>query len=296
MSVFSLDPPVWHIVCWLCCYVLLALSHCYLERWLSSRFQNRHRPLFSLLRPKSRSILAPITPVLALATGAFVPLAPNVVIAGRSGPLHLFGGADAGVFIALALSWLNVGFLSWSRRRWQGEDAAIQRVAGLTLCQSLPTLLLVLSVFAIGSAISPYAQVGFRISELIDVQRQWNGMRWIAYLQPVALLLWISCTAPPITDPQTAALIPGCLSVLNYDLLTSALFFGGWQGPFVEQVPWLGLIYSALKVGVLAFLRTWIAASLPASQLRAYSRRIWTWCTPLSALNLFIAVTVVALR
>jgi NADH-quinone oxidoreductase subunit H len=121
-------------------------------------------------------------------------------------------------------------------------------------------------------------------------------MQWIAYLQPVALLLWVNCTAPPTLDPQASARIPGRLQALNYDLLTSALFIGGWQGPFVERVPWLGLVYSALKIGLLAFLRTWIGASLPISRLRVHSRRIWVWCTPLSALNLLITAIYVALR
>jgi NADH:ubiquinone oxidoreductase subunit H len=240
--------------------------------------------------------MASISSVLALLAGAFVPLGPDMVIQGVSGPLHLFGNTDAGVFLLLALFWLNTAFLSLSERQWQDSDHAVRRIAGDALLRSLPTLLVVLSVFTVAGALSPYAGIGFQVASLINLQGGWNGMRWIAFMQPVALVLWIGCTAPSVKGPQAGALVPGRLLALNYDLLTSAIFFGAWQGPVVDQAPWLGIAYSGLKVALVAFLRTWIAVSHPTSHPYTLGRRVWVWCAPLSAFNLLITATIVALR
>jgi NADH:ubiquinone oxidoreductase subunit H len=225
-----------------------------------------------------------------------MPLAPDLTILGHTRQLHLFGDADAGVFLALGLSWLSVAFLSMSGSHWRDRSSTVRWIAGSTLHRSLSMSLIVLGVFAVAGTMSPYARVNFQMSSLIGLQGRWNGMRWFAYLQPVALFLWLGCTLGLPRQPQVSTHLPASLLALNHDLLASALFLGGWQGPLVDQLPWLGIVYTAVKVALLAFLRTWIAASQPGSQVRGLDRQVWLWCTPLSILNLLVTVTIVALR
>jgi NADH-quinone oxidoreductase subunit H len=78
------------------------------------------------------------------------------------------------------------------------------------------------------------------------------------------------------------------VTLLNLALLTSALFLGGWQGPFVGGLGWLGLLYTLLKVLCLTFVQTWVATSVPRVGIGRWMQTAWMVYTPLSALNLMI--------
>lgn len=46
--------------------------------------------------------------------------------------------------------------------------------------------------------------------------------------------------------------------------MATTLFLGGWQGPGVAQMPWLGPVYFVLKVALFLFLYVWLQAHRPA--------------------------------
>ena len=69
------------------------------------------------------------------------------------------------------------------------------------------------------------------------------------------------------------------------------LFFGGWRGPFVDQVPILGPVYFVGKVLALVFLFIWVSASVPRPRYDQLMRFCWTFLFPLALI--FMAITAV---
>jgi NADH-quinone oxidoreductase subunit H len=58
------------------------------------------------------------------------------------------------------------------------------------------------------------------------------------------------------------------VNMFTVSMLATTLFLGGWSGPFVHQVPWLGFFYFFGKVVLFLFFYIWLrrhAAALSAS-------------------------------
>ena len=72
-------------------------------------------------------------------------------------------------------------------------------------------------------------------------------------------------------------------------LLTSSavivtLFLSGWSGPFSEYFGWAWFL---LKIGVLAFMFSWVRATLPRLRIDQLLAFAWKFLLPLSIINLF---------
>ncbi len=76
-------------------------------------------------------------------------------------------------------------------------------------------------------------------------------------------------------------------------LLFAVLFLGGWRGPFVEQVPLLGLVYLFIKTMVVYFLIILVRASVPRFRIDQMMDLNWKVLTPLSILS-FLVTAVIA--
>jgi hypothetical protein len=164
------------------------------------------------------------------------------------------------------------------------------------LARALPVALVALSLSIAGGAIGPPGADGLKLTALIELQGAWYGQRWLALLQPIALLPWLACMVPQSLGPQDRATFAWQATALNRDLLTTALLFGGWQGPFAEYAGWLGLLYTAIKVALLTFVWTWAQASVPGSSVETDVQTVWMLWIPLAALNLVITSVLVAVR
>ncbi|HEX9926070.1 MAG TPA: NADH-quinone oxidoreductase subunit H, partial [Anaerolineae bacterium] len=77
--------------------------------------------------------------------------------------------------------------------------------------------------------------------------------------------------------------------------ITTTLFLGGWSGPLVNQVPFLGLIYFLIKVAVLLFIVIWVRASVPRVRFDKMMKFCWKLLIPLGVLNLAVTALVIAL-
>ena len=64
--------------------------------------------------------------------------------------------------------------------------------------------------------------------------------------------------------------------------LTAILFLGGWQGPWAEQVPWLGVVYFMLKAFAGYFLVILMRATLPRIRIDHMLDLNWKFFTPIS--------------
>jgi NADH-quinone oxidoreductase subunit H len=86
------------------------------------------------------------------------------------------------------------------------------------------------------------------------------------------------------------------IKIIAISMIASTLFLGGYLGPFIDQLPWLGPIYLFIKTIFVIFIFIWIRATWPRfryDQLMAFG---WKVLLPLGFLNIFIAAVVTVLR
>ena len=77
--------------------------------------------------------------------------------------------------------------------------------------------------------------------------------------------------------------------------IAATLFFGGYLGPYVEQIPWLGILYFTMKTAALLFVMIWIRLTLPRlryDQLMAFG---WKVLLPVSLANVVVTAIVIVL-
>ncbi len=68
----------------------------------------------------------------------------------------------------------------------------------------------------------------------------------------------------------------------------STLFLGGWRGPWVDQAPILGTIWSLVKMGVMIFLWMLVQITLPRLRIDQMLAFNWKFLVPLALVNLCV--------
>jgi NADH-quinone oxidoreductase subunit H len=77
----------------------------------------------------------------------------------------------------------------------------------------------------------------------------------------------------------------------------ASLFFGGWQGPFVQQIPILGVVYFFGKTILLITVQLWFRGTLPRIRVDQLMNFGWKRLVPVTlGLILFTAVFLFAYR
>lgn len=72
------------------------------------------------------------------------------------------------------------------------------------------------------------------------------------------------------------------LHAFTVALIFSALFLGGWQGPWAQQAPILGFVWFAIKTALVYFLSLTLRFSLPRFRIDQMMDINWKLLTPLS--------------
>jgi len=81
------------------------------------------------------------------------------------------------------------------------------------------------------------------------------------------------------------------VNMFTVSMLATTLFLGGWNGPFVHQLPWLGIFYFLGKVILFLFLYIWLRGTLPRfrfDQLMAFG---WKYLVPAAIINIVLTAT-----
>jgi NADH-quinone oxidoreductase subunit H len=74
--------------------------------------------------------------------------------------------------------------------------------------------------------------------------------------------------------------------------LTAVFFLGGWQGPFVEEVPLLGLLYLMIKTAFVYFVVIWVRGTFPRIRIDQINSFNWKFITPLALAVLSVTAVV----
>ena len=296
---------------------VLALVLIYLTRKIISRMQDRIGPnrvgpygLFQTvadaLKLLSKENITPanadliaynLAPLLAVA-GVILSLA---VIPFANGLI----GVDLNVGVLYLVALGSIGIMAALMAGWSSNNKyallAGFRVVAQLLSYEIPMVLAMLG---------PVLLVGtMRMNEIAAFQRLeiggFNlGLGWIAIIMPaVAMVYFISALAEGEQTPfdlleAESELIAGfhieysgmkfamffLAQFLNSFFLGAimvTLFLGGWQGPFVDQVPILGLVYFLIKAFGLYAITQWIKGTLPRVRIDQMMSFAWKVLVPL---------------
>lgn len=238
--------------------------------------------------------LAPILSVFGvILTLAVVAIAPGwIAVDLNIGVLYLVALGSIGIMAAL--------MAGWSSNNKYALLAGFRVVAQL-LSYEIP---MVLAMFA------PVLWVGSMRLGLITEAQSLNiagfnlGLGWFVILMPgMALIYLISALAESEQTPfdlleAESELIAGfhieysgmkfamffLAQFLNTFFLGSIavmLFFGGWQGPFVDQLPILGVFYFLLKTFAFYVVVMWIKGTFPRVRVDQMMSFAWKVLVPL---------------
>lgn len=253
-------------------------------------------------------VLAPIvTLVPALILLAVIPVGPEVTFLGRRMSLGLADGVDVGVLYLSAVTSIavyGIVLAGWSSNNKYALMGGIRSTAQMVSYELALGLALVGPILLAGS---------MSVREIVlDQQRL-----WYAVLQPIGFVIWVIASLAevnraPFDMPEAEQELTAGYHVeysgmkfalffmAEYDkmiavsVIGATLFLGGYWGPFVEQVPWLGLVYVFLKTLALIFFQLWVRATLPRFRYDRLMAFGWKILLPASLLNvIWVAVLVV---
>lgn len=152
--------------------------------------------------------------------------------------------------------------------------------------------------------------------EIVRNQQSWGGMGWhLFWFQPLGFAIYlISAIAEtnrvPFDLPEAETeLVAGFhteysamkfamfflaeyANMFTVSVLATVLFLGGWNGPFIATLPWLGPIYFFAKVFFFLFLYIWLRATLPRFRYDQLMNFGWKFLLPAAILNIVLSAII----
>jgi len=86
------------------------------------------------------------------------------------------------------------------------------------------------------------------------------------------------------------------VNMFTVSMLATVLFLGGWQGPFVDVFPWLGILWFILKVSFFLFLYIWLRGTLPRFRFDQLMSFGWKFLLPVAIFNVVLTATILFFR
>lgn len=306
----------------LCTFLLvMAVFLVWVERKVVARFQDRLgpnrlgpyglvQPIADIIKLLIKEELTPdgadrviynISPVIALATvlllWAVIPLSPYIV------------GSDINVAVLYivaigSISTLGIIMAGWASNNKYALLGAFRTVAQMVSYEVPMVIVLLIPVILSRS---------MGIQDIAKAQTPfWN---WYIFMVPAAAVIFLITSIAEIGRSPfdlveaESEIVAGfhieysgmkfgmfyageLLHALTIGALFAALFLGGWRGPFVDQLPFLGIFYLFIKAFLIYYVIMWIKYSMPRIRIDHMLNFNWKYLTPL-AIALVILVALV---
>jgi NADH-quinone oxidoreductase subunit H len=85
------------------------------------------------------------------------------------------------------------------------------------------------------------------------------------------------------------------MKMISLSAIFATFFLGGYGGPFVDRLPWLGFIYIIAKIIFCLFLMIWIRASLPRFRYDQLMGFGWKGLLPIAVLNFIVTAVLIVM-
>ena len=258
-------------------------------------------------------ILAPALSLIpALMTFIVIPYGSEINLFGHRVELHVTR-MNVGLLYILALT--SVGVYGIVLAGWSSNNK-YSLMGGLRSSAQMISYELALGL----SIVSVLLYTGsLDLVDIVEKQGGWPGhMGWNIFRFPlmiVFIIFYIASLAEtnrtPFDLPEAdSELVAGYhteyssmsfvmfqmaeyLNLITASSISTTLFFGGWNGPFVGRLPILGPVYFTVKVLALIFLAMWIRYTVPRFRYDQLMRFGWRILLPASIVNIIITSTVI---
>lgn len=253
-------------------------------------------------------ILAPIITVIpALIITAVVPWGGTVWMFGRPVPLYL-SNVNVGALYILAVTSISVYGITLAG--WSSNNKYAM-LGGLRATAQMISYELALGMSFIG----PILLAGSM--SLVDIVNSQKAV-WNIVLTPLGFIIYLFASlaeinrAPfdmPEAEQELTAgyhteysgmkfalfFMAEYIKMIAVAMIGSSLFLGGFRGPGVDAMPWLGPIYLLAKVILWLFLLIWVRATLPRIRYDRLMALGWKVMFPLALANVFITAILVVI-
>ncbi len=260
-------------------------------------------------------ILAPmITVVPALVVLAVVPWGPSIVVPWRTpemGPMPL-GLADLNVGLMYILSVTSIAVYGVALGGWASNNKYATlgglRASAQMIAYEIPLGLSMIGVLMLAGSMS--------MGDIVAAQ---GSQGWFILLQPLAALIFYiaglaETNRAPFDMPEAEQELTAgfhteyggmkfamffmaeYVKMIGVSAIFTTMFLGGWQGPFVEQVPLLGIVYFWGKTIVSLIFMIWVRSTLPRLRYDRLMAFGWKVLLPLALANVVLTAAALVSR
>ena len=253
-------------------------------------------------------VLAPVLTVIpALIITGVVPWGPHVWIFGKEFSLSV---ADINIGALYILTVTSISIYGITLAGWSSNNK-YATLGGLRATAQMISYEIALGLSFIG----PIMLAGsMSLMDIVNAQKH----VWFIVYQPLGAVIYAIATVaelnrapfdmPEAEQELTAGyhveysgmkfalfFMAEYIKMIAISMIGASLFLGGFQGPFLDKLPWLGPIYLVIKVVVLLFGLIWIRATLPRIRYDRLMSFGWKIMFPLALFNVMITALVVIL-
>ncbi len=253
-------------------------------------------------------VLAPIITVFpALIIWAVIPWGSSVNLFGRQVSLYL---ADVNIGVLYLTAVASIAIYGIVIAGWSSNNK-YALLGGMRASAQMISYEIALGLSLLG----PVMLAGSL--SLVDIVEAQNRV-WFFLLQPISFLIFLTAglaeinRAPfdmPEAEQELTAGYHSEYSGMKFALFFMAeyikmiaisaiavtLFLGGYRGPYVDAVPWLGPIYFLGKVIITLFFVIWVRATLPRFRYDRLMAFGWKVLLPLALFSIFITALIVVI-
>lgn len=79
------------------------------------------------------------------------------------------------------------------------------------------------------------------------------------------------------------------VNMMTVSVLATVIFLGGWNGPFVDKFPLLGVVYFLGKIFFFLFLYIWLRGTLPRFRFDQLMNFGWKFLLPMALFNIVLS-------
>ena len=254
-------------------------------------------------------VLAPIVTVFpALVIWAVIPWGSSVTMFGREITLYL---ADINVGTLYLTAVASIAVYGIVLAGWSSNNK-YALLGGLRSSAQMISYELALGLSFIG----PIMLAGsMSLVDIVNAQRS----VWFVIYQPLGTVIFLiaalaEINRAPFDMPEAEQeIVAGYhveysgmkfalffmseyIKAIAVSAIAATLFFGGYRGPFVDAVPWLGPIYLLIKIFFLLFGIIWVRATLPRFRYDRLMAFGWKILLPLALANVLVTAIIIVFK
>jgi NADH-quinone oxidoreductase subunit H len=259
-------------------------------------------------------ILAPVITVIpALIITAVIPWGRSISLFGHQINLYL-ADVNVGVLYISAVASIavyGIVLAGWSSNNKYAMMGGLRSTAQMISYELALGLSFVGVVLVAGS---------LSLVDIVEVQGAHGFLGWIVWnlSQPLGFIIFLiagvaETNRSPFDMPEAEQELTAgyhveysgmkfalffmaeYIKIIAVSMIASTLFLGGYLGPFVDKLPWLGPIYLFIKTVIMIFVFIWLRATFPRFRYDRLMAFGWKVLLPLAFLNMLIAAVVTVL-